>query len=85
MYLPYREVSKQKLFHTEICSFVQAHPLSVSDFTTPTHMSQASTPADCNTGKQITALTILPGHAVLRTTIYTFCLHGYVNSTVVFV
>jgi hypothetical protein len=41
MYVPDRKASKKSFSHTEIGSFVEAHPLSMYDLTTLMHMSQA--------------------------------------------
>jgi hypothetical protein len=48
MYVSYRKASKKSFSHTEICSFVEARPLSVYDFTTQMHLSTAPSPADRN-------------------------------------
>jgi hypothetical protein len=39
MNIPYSETSKKSFSHTEICSLVETHPLSVYDLTTLMHMS----------------------------------------------
>jgi hypothetical protein len=46
MYISYRKASKKDFSHTEICSFVEARPVSVCDLTTLTHMSQAPSSAN---------------------------------------
>jgi hypothetical protein len=38
MYIPYTEASKKSFSHTEICSLVEARPLSVYNLTTLMHM-----------------------------------------------
>jgi hypothetical protein len=43
MYVPYRAASKNVLV-TEICRFLESHPLSVYDVTTLMHVSQAPSP-----------------------------------------
>ena len=54
MYILHCEVP-QNVGHVKMCSFVQAHPLSLSDLSALMHMCQSPSQTDCSSSKQLPA------------------------------